>query len=72
LVQNSSRIKVYNALALPILLHGSEIGTLRQKDKKLLTSTESKSLRRTVGYIFFDHKKERRNFGNKSYQLTRN
>jgi hypothetical protein len=25
LVQKSSRIKVYNALALPILLHGSEI-----------------------------------------------
>ena len=34
LVQKSSIIKVYNALALPLLLYGSEIWTLRQKDKK--------------------------------------
>jgi len=27
--------KAYNALATPILLYGSEIWTLRQKDKKL-------------------------------------
>jgi hypothetical protein len=30
----SSSIKVYSALALPILLYGSEIWTLRPKDKK--------------------------------------
>jgi hypothetical protein len=32
LVQKSLRIKVYNALSLPILLYGSEIWTLGQKD----------------------------------------
>jgi hypothetical protein len=32
-VQKSSRIKIYNTLAFPILLHGSDIWTLRQKDK---------------------------------------
>ena len=34
LVQTFSRIKVYNALAVPILLYGSEIWALRKKDKK--------------------------------------
>jgi hypothetical protein len=49
LIQKSSRIKVYKALAVPILLHGSEIWTLRQKDKKRLTSGE---------LIFFRRKAE--------------
>jgi len=31
-VQKFSRIKEYNTLALPILLYGSEIRTLRKKD----------------------------------------
>jgi hypothetical protein len=34
LVQKSSRIKVYSAVAVPILLYGSEFWTLRKKDKK--------------------------------------
>jgi hypothetical protein len=34
LVQKFSRIKVNNALALSILLYGSEVWTLRQQDKK--------------------------------------
>ena len=33
LFQKFSRIKVYNALAAPILLYASEIWTLREKDK---------------------------------------
>jgi len=33
LVQKFSRIKVYNALSLPILVCGIEIGTLRKKGK---------------------------------------
>jgi hypothetical protein len=28
------RIKAYNALAVPILLHGNEIWALRRRDKK--------------------------------------
>jgi hypothetical protein len=34
LVQNFSRIKVYNVLAVPILLYGSEIWALRRKGKQ--------------------------------------
>jgi len=47
---------VYNTLALPILLHGSEIWTLRKKDKKQLTSIEIKFFR-TARYILFNHKR---------------
>jgi hypothetical protein len=62
LVQKSSRVKVYNALALPILLYGSEIWTLRQKDKRWLISTEMKFIR-TAGYRLFWPQKEWRHFG---------
>jgi hypothetical protein len=41
----------------PILLHGSEIWTLRQNDKKGLTSVEMEFFRRTAGYTLFDHKR---------------
>jgi hypothetical protein len=36
----SSSIKVYSALALPVLQYGREIWTLIQKDKKRYTSIE--------------------------------
>jgi len=36
----SRNLKVYNALAVLILLYGSEIMTLREEDKKKLTSIE--------------------------------
>jgi hypothetical protein len=48
-VQKFSSIKVYNALVLPILLHKSEIRTLRKKDKKRLTSTEMTFFRTVAG-----------------------
>jgi DNA-binding sugar fermentation-stimulating protein len=57
LVQKSSRIKIYNAPALRILLYGSEIWTLRQKDKNRLTSTEMNFSRRRAGYTLLDHKR---------------
>jgi adenine specific DNA methylase Mod len=57
LVKNISIIKVYNALALPILLYGSEIWTLRRKNKKQLTSIDMKYCIRTAGYRFLDHKR---------------
>jgi len=53
--QKSSRIKAYNALALPILPHGSEMWTVRQRDEKRMTSIEKKSFR-IAGYTLFDHK----------------
>jgi len=46
---------MYNALALRILLYGSEIWAHRRKDKRRLTSIEIKFFR-TDRYIRFDHK----------------
>jgi hypothetical protein len=57
LVKKFSRIKAYNALTFPILLYGSEIWTLRKKDKKLLTSIEIKFFRRTAGHTLLEHKR---------------
>jgi hypothetical protein len=50
LAQKSSRIKVYKTLAVPILLYGSEIWTLRQKNKKLVTSIQMKVFKPSAGY----------------------
>jgi hypothetical protein len=57
-VRKSLRIKIYSALALPILLHGSEIWTLRQKDKERLTTTEMQFSKGTARYTLFDHKRD--------------
>ena len=44
LVQKFSRIKVYNALAIPILVYGSEIWTLgKKKDKKTIDISRDES-----------------------------
>jgi hypothetical protein len=59
LLQTFSKIKVYNALAVPIVLYGSEILTLRHKDKKLLTLIEIKVFRKTAGYALTDHKRNK-------------
>jgi hypothetical protein len=57
LVQKSSRINVYNALALPALLYKSETWTVNENDKKkLLTSFEMKFLRRAAKYTRVDQK----------------
>jgi len=55
LVQKFSRIKACT-FALNIPLYGSEIWSLRQKDKKRLTSIEMKFFRTTVNTLF-DHKR---------------
>jgi hypothetical protein len=57
--QKPSTINVYNALALPNLLYESEIWTLRQKDKKWLTSIEMQFFRTTAGYTLFEHKRNK-------------
>jgi len=57
LVQKFARINVLNAMALPILLHRSEIWTLRKEGKKILTSTGMRFFRRSAGYPLFDHKR---------------
>jgi hypothetical protein len=56
-VQKSSRMKIYNTLAIPTLIYGSEIRTLTQEDKSRLKASEIKFLRRTAGYALLDHKK---------------
>jgi hypothetical protein len=55
-VQQSSKTEVYNALALPFILHKSTILTVRQKDKKRLTSFQMKFFR-TAGHTLFDHRR---------------
>ena len=58
-VQICSRIEVYNALALPIMLHGSQIWTFRHKGGGgggRFTSIEMQFFRRTARYTLSDHK----------------
>jgi hypothetical protein len=49
-------LKVYNTLAVPTLIYGSEIWTLGKQDKTRLTTSEMKFLRKTAGYTLMDHK----------------
>jgi hypothetical protein len=51
-----TRIKLYNTLALPTLLYGSESWTIKARDARRLTSAEIKCVRRTAGYTCTDHK----------------
>jgi hypothetical protein len=44
-----TRIKLYNTLALPALLYGSETWTIKAKDPRRITATEMKYLRRRAG-----------------------
>jgi hypothetical protein len=57
LVQRSTRLKLYKTLALPALLYGSEIWTIKQFDKNRLRTAEMKYLRRTAEYTLLDHKR---------------
>jgi hypothetical protein len=56
-VQKFSRIKVYKTLSLPIILYTSEIWTLKEKEKKGISSIDMKFFRRTAGYTLLDHKR---------------
>jgi len=51
-----TRIKLYNTLALPVLLYGSETWTIKARDAKRITAAELKYMRRTAGYIWTDYK----------------
>jgi hypothetical protein len=48
--------KLYNTLALPTLLHGSENWTIKARDATRITTTEIKYMRRTAGYNWTDRK----------------
>jgi hypothetical protein len=49
-------IKLYNTLALPVLLYGSEIWTIKARDVRRITAAELKYMRRTAGYTWTDYK----------------
>jgi hypothetical protein len=51
-----TRIKLYNTLALPVLLYGSETWTVKAKADRRITAAEIKYMRRTAGYIWIDYK----------------
>jgi len=47
-----TRIKLYNTLALPVLLYGSETWTIKVTDARRITAAEMKYMRRTAGYTW--------------------
>jgi len=51
-----TRLKLYNTLALQVLLYGSESWTIKARDARKITAAEMKYMRRTVGYTWTDHK----------------
>ena len=51
-----TRIKLYNTLALPVLLCGSETWTIKARDARRITAAEMKYMRRTAGYTWTDYK----------------
>jgi len=51
-----TRIKLYNTLALPVLLYDSETWTIKARDARRITAAEMKYMRRTAGYIWTDYK----------------
>jgi hypothetical protein len=55
-VHKTTRLKVYNTLAVPTLIYGSEILTLRKQDKTRLTTSEMKFLRENSRIHINDHK----------------
>jgi hypothetical protein len=51
-----TRIKLYNTLALPELLYGSETWTIKAGDARRITAAEMKYMRRRAGYIWTDYR----------------
>jgi hypothetical protein len=51
-----TRIKLYNTLALQVLLYGSETWTIKAGDARRITAAEIKYMRRTAGYIWTEYK----------------
>jgi len=44
-----TRIKLYNTVALPFLLYGSETWTIKARDARRITAAKMKYMRRTAG-----------------------
>jgi len=44
-----TRLKLYNTLALPVLLYGSKSWTIKARDTRRITAAEIKYMRRKAG-----------------------
>ena len=55
-ILKKTRIKLYNTLALPVLLYSSETWTIKARDARRITAAEMKCVRITAGYTCTDHK----------------
>jgi hypothetical protein len=51
-----TRIKLYNTLALPVLLNGSETWTNKARDARRISAAEMKYMRRKAGYTWTNYK----------------
>ena len=49
-----TRIKLYNTLALLVLLYGSETWTIKARDVRRITAAEMTYMRKTTGYTWTD------------------
>jgi hypothetical protein len=52
-----TRIKLYNTLSFPAVLHGSENCTIKVRDARRVTAAEMKCVRQTAGYTWTDYKR---------------
>jgi hypothetical protein len=50
-----TKIKLYNTIALPTLLYGSENWTISARDATRITAAEMKYMRRTARHTWTDH-----------------
>ena len=50
------RIKLHNALAIPVLLYGSETATVEASDARRITAAEMKCTRITARYTWTDYR----------------
>jgi len=51
-----TRIKLYNTLALPVLLYGSDTWTIKAMNARRITAAEMKYMRGTAGYTWTDYR----------------
>ena len=60
-VLKETRIKLYNALTLPVLSYGNETWTIRARDATRKTAAEMKYMTRTAGYTWTNYKTNKQN-----------
>jgi hypothetical protein len=57
--RKKTRIKLYNTLAIAVLLYGSDTWSIKTRDDRRITAAEMKYMRRTAGYIWTDYKRNK-------------